>query len=85
MRGDTLHKVLSDWCQHSNVELQWQAEYDYPVEASAHFEGKFEDAVRGLLAGFDGARPQPVAELHANRGAGQRVLVVQARGNSYSN
>ena len=84
-RGDTLRKVLTDWCRRGNVELQWIAEYDYPVEASAHFNGSFEDAVRSLLAGFDGARPQPVGELHTNSNAGQMVLVVQARGNSYSN
>jgi hypothetical protein len=84
-RGDTLRKVLTEWCRRSNVELQWQAEYDYPVEASVHFSAGFEDAVRELLAGFDGARPQPIGELHANPGAGQKVLVVQARGNSYTN
>jgi Toxin co-regulated pilus biosynthesis protein Q len=84
-RGDTLRKVLLDWCSRANVELQWQAEYDYPVEASAHYSNGFEDAVRNLLAGFDGARPQPVGQLHMNSTAGQMVLVVQARGNNYSN
>jgi hypothetical protein len=84
-RGDTLRKVLTNWCHRSGTEIQWLAEYDYPIEASAHFSGGFEDAVRNLLAGFDGARPQPIGELHTNTGAGQMVLVVQARGNSYSN
>jgi len=84
-RGDTLRKVLTDWCRRSSVELQWLAEYDYPLEASAHFSGGFEDAVRGLLAGFDGARPQPIGALHTNTSAGQMVLVVQVRGNNYSN
>jgi hypothetical protein len=84
-RGDTLRKVLTDWCHRSGTEIQWLAEYDYPVEASAHFSGGFEEAVRNLLAGFDGARPQPIGELHTNTGAGQMVLVVQARGNNYSN
>jgi hypothetical protein len=83
--GDTLHKVLSEWCRRANVELQWLAEYDYPVEASAHFSGSFEDAVRNLLAGFETARPQPIGELHSNPSAGQMVLVVSPRGNSYSN
>ena len=84
-RGETLHKVLTDWCHRSNVELQWLAEYDYPIGASVHFSDGFEDAVRGLLAGFDGARPQPIGELHTNTTAGQKVLVVQARGNNYTN
>ncbi len=84
-RGDTLHKVLKDWCARAGVELQWKAEYDYPVEGSAHFSSSFEDAVRNLLMGFDGARPQPIGELHTNTNAGQMVLVVQTRGNNYSN
>jgi hypothetical protein len=84
-RGDTLRKVLSEWCRRGGIELQWLAEYDYPMEASVHFSGGFEDAVRALLAGFENAHPQPVAELHANPNAGQRILVVQARGNNYSN
>ncbi|MDD3029185.1 MAG: toxin co-regulated pilus biosynthesis Q family protein [Alphaproteobacteria bacterium] len=84
-RGETLRSVLMRWCSRMGVELKWVAEYDYPVEASARFKGRFEDAVRGLLAGFDTARPQPVGSLHANARANQRVLVIQARGNSYSN
>ncbi|MDR3450762.1 MAG: TcpQ domain-containing protein [Alphaproteobacteria bacterium] len=84
-RGDSLRKVLTDWCKRAGVELQWVAEYDYPMEASAHFGGSFEDAVRELLAGFESARPQPIAELHTNSGAGQKLLVVQVRGNNYAN
>ncbi len=84
-RGESLRKVLADWCQRAGVELQWLAEYDYPLEASAHFSGGFEEAVRQLLIGFAGAHPQPVAELHKNAAAGQNVLVVQARGNSGTN
>lgn len=84
-RGDSLHKVLTEWARRAGVELQWRSEYDYPMEASASFSGDFEDAVRGVLAGFESARPQPVAELHSNPSAGQKILVVQARGNNYSN
>ncbi len=84
-RGSTLHAVLTDWCRRAGIELKWLAEYDYPIEASANFNRGFEDAVRNLLAGFDAARPQPFGELHVNASAGQKVLVVQTRGNSYSN
>jgi len=84
-RGETLRGVLIGWCNRAGVEIKWLAEYDYPIEASARFVGGFEDAVRNLFAGFDGARPQPVGELHINPRAGQSVLVVQARGNSYTN
>lgn len=84
-RGDTLHKVLTAWCRKANVELQWLSEYDYPLQASVSFSNGFEDAVRGLLSGFENAQPQPVGELHASSIAGQMVLVVQVRGNSYTN
>jgi len=83
-RGDTLRKVLESWAARAGFELKWIAEYDYPMEATVRFNGSFEDAVRNLLAGFDGARPQPVGSLHNNAGAGQRVLVIQTRGNNYS-
>jgi hypothetical protein len=80
--GETLHKVLENWSHRANVEFDWMAEYDYPLQASVHLKGSFEDAVRDLLIGFETAHPQPVAELHANTQAGQMVLVVTTRGNS---
>ncbi|HEU0117316.1 MAG TPA: TcpQ domain-containing protein [Alphaproteobacteria bacterium] len=83
-RGDSLHKVLEGWARRSNVELNWMAEYDYPIQASFTYSGYFEDAMRAILTGFEEAHPEPVAELHNNPGLGQRVLVVQTRGNSYS-
>jgi len=84
-RGATLHKVLADWCQRADVELDWLAEYDYPLQASVSIDGSFEDAVRNILSGFEQAHPQPIAELHNDTGAGQKVLVVQTRGNAYNN
>lgn len=80
-RSETLHKVLEDWCRRANVEMDWLAEYDYPLQASVSFTGTFEEAVRNLLAGFEEAHPQPVAELHVNPNLGQTVLVIQTRGN----
>ncbi len=80
--GDSLHKVLEEWCRRAHIEFDWLAEYDYPLEASVSFNGTFEDAVRGLLAGFEGAHPQPVAELHSNPRVGQMVLVIETRGNT---
>ncbi len=83
-RGDSLHKVMETWSHYANIELNWMAEYDYPLQASVSFTGTFEDAVRNLLSGFESAHPQPVAELHENAHLGQKVLVVETRGNSYS-
>jgi hypothetical protein len=83
-RGDTLHKILEDWSRRANVEFEWLAEYDYPLQASFTFNGTFEEAVRNLLTGFEGAHPQPIAELHTNPSMGQMVLIIETRGNNYS-
>jgi hypothetical protein len=83
-RGEHLRKILEGWCQRANVEFDWLSEYDYPLQASFTFAGNFESAVRNLLTGFQGAHPQPVAELHSNQALGQMVLVVQTRGNTNS-
>ena len=81
-RGDRLRAVLDGWCHRSGIEFDWLSEYDYPLQASVSYAGNFEGAVRTLLTGFEGAHPQPVAELHSNPSLGQKVLVVQTRGNT---
>lgn len=83
-RGQYLRKILEDWSRRANVEFDWLSEYDYPLQASVSFSGGFEGAVRSLLTGFEGARPQPIAELHSNPNIGQMVLVVRTRGNTNS-
>lgn len=80
-RGGKLRKILETWCARANVEFNWLSEYDYPIEASVTFNGSFENAVRSLLVGFEGAHPQPIAELHTNPNLGHTVLIVQTRGN----
>ena len=84
-RGAHLRHVLEDWCRRANVEFNWLSEYDYPLQASVSFSGNFETAVRSLLAGFEDAHPEPVAELHSNANVGQMVLVVRSRGNTNNN
>jgi hypothetical protein len=81
-RGDSLRKVMEAWSRRADIEIDWMSEYDYPLQASVHLTGTFEDAVRNLLTGFEAAHPQPVAELHSNSRAGQTVLVVTTRGNA---
>ena len=83
-RGDTIRKTLENWSRRAGVEMIWQAEYDYPLQASLTLTGSFEDVTRNLLGGFEEAKPQPIGTLHNGEKAGQAVLVVQARGNSYS-
>ncbi|MFA6279410.1 MAG: TcpQ domain-containing protein [Bdellovibrionales bacterium] len=82
--GDMLKKTLETWGRSANVEVSWQAEYDYPIQASVSLSGDFEGAVRSLLSGFQDAKPQPVGYLYNNQSAGQTVLVIQTRGNNYS-
>ncbi|MBI3419676.1 MAG: TcpQ domain-containing protein [Proteobacteria bacterium] len=81
--GQTLRALLQDWCMRAGTELDWQAEYDYPVTASLHMTGTFEEAVRTLLSGFNGAHPVPYGRLHYNPAAGQSILIVEASGNHY--
>ena len=84
-RGDSLQKVLADWSRRAHVEFNWLAEYDYPLQASVHIGGTYQDAVRKLLSGFEGAHPQPIARLHMNPEIGQMAIVIETRGNSYTN
>jgi hypothetical protein len=81
--GQTLRKLLQDWCARAGTELSWQAEYDYPIMASFNMAGTFEEAVRMLLSGFHGAKPVPYGRLHYNPAIGQSILIVQAAGNHY--
>lgn len=83
-RGESLRTVLEEWSKRANVQVTWQAEYDYPLQASVNLSGSYQDVVRRLLTGFQDAQPQPVAALHESADAGQAVLVVRVRGNNYS-
>ncbi len=83
-KGETLRGLLEKWCARAGVDLSWQSEYDYPLQARVAFSGSFEEAVRALLSGFQEAKPQPVGRLHQNQAVGQTVLVVQPRGNDYN-
>ncbi len=83
-KGQMLRSVLMEWGRRANVDVSWQAEYDYPFQASVSVMGTFEDAARKLLSGFQEADPKPVGYLYNNQTAGQRVLVVQTRGNNYA-
>jgi len=82
-RGQTLNTVLQGWCERANVQLVWNTDFDYPLAASVTLNDTFENAVRTLLTGFVAVSPQPVARLHRQGNAGQRVLIVETRGNLY--
>ena len=81
--GQTLRTLLQEWCSRVGVELNWTAEFDYPIMATMNMTGTFEEAVRVLLTGFDAAKPTPRGRLHYNPAAGQSILIVEADGNHY--
>lgn len=78
-QSSTLRQVLSDWCKESGVQLQWSAQYDYPLMSEAQISGSFEEAVETLLDGLVDAQPRPVARLHPNEPNGPAILVVETR------
>lgn len=82
-RGTTLRTVLEAWSDRAKVELHYMANYDYPLQASMHVEGDFEEALRTVLDGLQYAHPQPVGRLHKNKSIGNSVLVIESRGNDF--
>lgn len=81
--GQNLRALLREWCARVGAELNWNAEYDYPIMASVNITGTFEEAVRTLLSGFGSANPTPRGQLHYNPAVGQTMLIVEATGNNY--
>lgn len=78
-RGSTLRSVLEAWSTQAGAELFWSSDYDYPLAGAVNISGTFEEAVETLLAGFEEAKPKPVARLHPNLPHGPAVLVVETR------
>lgn len=78
-RASTLRQVLTDWCREANVQLQWSAQYDYPLMSDVQIGGTFENAVETLLSGLIDAQPRPIARLHPNEPTGPAILVVETR------
>lgn len=78
-RASTLRQVLTDWCRQANVQLQWSAQYDYPLMSDVQIGGSFEHAVETLLSGLVDAQPRPRARLHPNDPTGPAILVVETR------
>lgn len=78
-RASTLRQVLTDWSREAGVQLQWSAQYDYPLMSDVQLSGTFEEAVETLLSGLVDAQPRPVARLHPNAPSGPPILVVETR------
>ncbi len=72
--GRTLQDVLRQWSVAEGWHLVWKTDLSYPLAAGARFEGTYVEAVRSLLAAFEGAAPAPRAALYK----GNRVIVVSS-------
>lgn len=77
-KDSTLRSVLRDWASKANVELYWDSQFDYPLQATVVVKGTFEDAVQRVLEGFEQAQPRPLGRLHKNSDNGPDVLIVEA-------
>lgn len=78
-RASTLRQVLTDWSREAGVQLQWSAQYDYPLMSDVQISGTFEQAVETILSGLVDAQPRPVARLHPNEPNGPAILVIETR------
>ena len=72
----TLKDILTDWSRTAGIELYWSTDYDYRLNANVAYNGTFDEAVGGLLNGFDKIRPQPYGQLHQVLD-GSKVLVIK--------
>ena len=75
----TLRRIVETWAYEAGVEVYWQSDYDYPMQAPVNIRGTFQEAITILLDGLREAQPRPVARLHPNLPDGPAVLVVETR------
>jgi hypothetical protein len=74
--GKTLRETLEDWSKIAGTEIEWMNPYDYPVEHSFAYQGRFDDAVDSLLALYAQETPRPRAKLYPNLPSGPSVLMI---------
>ncbi|MGB0719017.1 MAG: TcpQ domain-containing protein, partial [Bdellovibrionales bacterium] len=74
-RGDSLRDVLARWSADSGAQLDWDAAYDYTVQADTSVNGTLEEAVRLLVERALGAGDKPVIAFL--NGGGTPIMVVK--------
>jgi hypothetical protein len=47
----TLYRTMRRWAQHANLQLLWQVDRDYPIEAEVVFNSSLHQAVGQVMAG----------------------------------
>jgi hypothetical protein len=77
--GDMLRDTLADWAERENIQLNWQADHDFELEAQVRIRGDFQEAVRTLLSGLQNTDPRPIGRLHPNKETGDPVLIIQTQ------
>ena len=55
--GQSLRTVLQAWTKREGWQLSWETNYDYPLAASARFQGPFLDALASVAKAFQSAEP----------------------------
>lgn len=74
--GETLKSVLKDWAINEGWEVVWNTIHEYPLKASAVFNGRFTDVSSALIRTFGRAAPPPYAKFYR----GNRTLVIETLG-----
>lgn len=82
-RGEMLQDILRRWCQSAEVDLEWNADFDFMVKVPVAYSGEFKEAVRTVLIGLSSNKPRPQGRLHVNEQTGRPVLVISTRGGDY--
>ena len=76
-KGESLKSTLSSWSETSNVELVWEADYDYKLDSSVLACGEFSEALSVVLsqAMEEGNTPSAVF-IKPEAGSAERVKLV---------
>jgi len=74
--GKTLRETLESWSSTAGAELEWMSPYDFPVDHSFVYEGKFSEAVDSLLSLYSREQQRPRGRLYPNLPDGPSVLMV---------
>jgi len=70
--GDSLRPVLSSWAEKNGWKLVWKSDFNYPIAASATFDGDFVQSTTSLVKAFDAARPAITVDFFT----GNNVVVI---------
>jgi hypothetical protein len=74
--GASLKTVLQSWSARNNVELMWNAAYDYPVKSAITQSGSFESALQSALGQYQSDNDRPVGRLNTDPSTGKKLLII---------